>query len=147
MVQQSKGGAPMAGCRFNTWPTEGERQAVARRQGVPASPTGLPDPDDPTGAFDSATVTGGNVVLTGWAVDADEAASRIVVVVDGGLAGTWPADRPRPDVATHYPAVGPNRGFHVSIPLPAGTHQVCPVVVGAGPGAWFGPLGCETVVV
>jgi len=147
MVQQSKGGAPMGACRFNTWPTEGERQAVARRQGVGAHPTGVPDPDDPTGSLDHVTVTPSGVAVEGWAVDADEPTSRVLVQVDGTVAGTWPADRERVDVGRSFPAVGPRRGFGVVLQVPAGAHEVCVTVLGAGPGAWVRPLGCRSVLV
>ncbi len=147
MVQQSKGGAPMGSCRFNTWPTEAERQSIARRWGVAAYPTWVPDVDNPTGSLDGATVTQRGVVLEGWAVDADEPSSKVLVAVDGNRAGVFPADVERPDVFRLFPAVGPNRGFRVTVPVPPGRHDVCVAAVGAGPGAWVGMLGCRTVVV
>ena len=148
MVQQSKGGSAMGACQFNVWPLDGERQAVARRWGVTAYAIGLPQLEDPSGSLDSVTVEGSDVVATGWAVDPDRAdPAEVVLVVDRQRATSTAADLPRPDVAQQYRAVGDQRGFSVRASVTPGPHEVCAVVLGAGPGAWAGLLGCSTVTV
>lgn len=146
MVQQSKGGAAMGACRFNVWPLEGERQAVARRWGVSAVPIGFPHHEDPSGSLDSVVVSDSTVVATGWAVDPDRPEpAEVVLVVDRQRANSVLAGEPRPDVAQQYWAVGGNRGFSAQVPLGPGPHEVCAVALGAGPGAWAALLGCRTV--
>ena len=58
---------------------------------------------------------------------------------------TW-ASQSRPDIATVYPASGPNHGFSLSLAATRGAHSVCLYAINTGPGNST-PLGCRTVTV
>lgn len=152
MVQQSKGGAPMGWCRFNVWPTEGERAAAAVRHGVPVVPTGLPSPDDPFGSLDAVVVTRDgvgrptSVEVSGWAIDGDTAGPlRVLVLADGRLRSDLVAAEERPDVAATFARSGGGHGFRSSIDVAPDTRGVCVVAVGTGSGNALQMLGCRVV--
>jgi hypothetical protein len=78
----------------------------------------------PIGHLDSAVLHGASVTLTGWAGDLDTPHNsidvRAVFTPDPGTPGspattTRIAHDPRPDVATAYPALGPNHGFSFTV--------------------------------
>lgn len=85
----------------------------------------------PVGSLDSAARGPGGVRVSGWAVDPTTTAPIDVhVYVDGRGAAVLRADQHRPDVALHYPAHGANHGFSSTVPIAAGTHDVCVYAVG-----------------
>lgn len=152
MVQQSKGGAAMGWCAFNTWPTPGELGGAGARHGVPVVPTGLPHPDHPFGVLDEVTFgrdadgRPSSAELVGWAIDGDTADPlRILIAVDGQLAGEVAADRPRTDVWTSHPRYGERHGFSASVAIPPGARSVCAIAVGVGAGDAVRTLGCRPV--
>ena len=81
----------------------------------------------PTGSVESVVQTVEGLVVTGWALDPDTAASSAVdVAIDGGAPVQTRASLSRTDVAASYPALGALHGYRVVLPdLAAGAHQVC----------------------
>jgi hypothetical protein len=70
----------------------------------------------------------------------------VQMYVDGHAnALTW-ANLARPDVGAAFPAAGPDHGFTLSMPAPAGRHTVCLYAINIGPGA-SSTLGCRVVTV
>ncbi len=151
MVQQSKGGSILGPCRFNTWPTDGERAQVAANRGVGVRPTHLPTPDDPFGHLDVAEVVRhpdgrpAQVHLAGWAIDGDTRDPLAVnVVVDGRPLTILAADRERTDLDAAYPR-GPWHGFDAVLDVPAESQIVCVDALGVASGAGASTLGCTVV--
>ena len=80
----------------------------------------------PIGNFESASVSGGQLTISGWALDPDQAASIPVhVYIDGRWAGASSAAGARPDVERAFPGYGPLHGFSMTIPVTAGQKTVC----------------------
>jgi peptidoglycan hydrolase-like protein with peptidoglycan-binding domain len=107
----------------------------------------FPFPQAPFGTSEVPAYVLGNVVVRGWAIDADtQNPVTVDAVVDGAVASTTAATLPRSDVATSYPEWGGNRGFSLLVPVLEGSHQVCIVARNAAttPGTDT-PLGCATV--
>jgi hypothetical protein len=104
----------------------------------------------PTGSVDSAVQTVEGLVVTGWALDPDTAASSAVdVAIDGGTPVETRANLSRTDVAASYPALGALHGYRVVLPgLAAGTHQLCVTLlnVSGSPGSPTA-IPCTTVTV
>ncbi|EPD86739.1 hypothetical protein E5344_01310 [Microbacterium laevaniformans] len=107
----------------------------------------VPGPPDagnvPIGNFESATVTGTTLVVAGWALDADTTSSIPVHVYVNGVGSITTASVAREDLAAAFPLFGARHGFSLTIPLSAGTSQVCVYAIntsGSNPS-----LGCRTV--
>jgi hypothetical protein len=81
----------------------------------------------PKGSVESVVQTVEGLVVTGWALDPDTAASSAVdVAVDTATPVQARANLSRPDIAATYPDLGALHGFRVVLPdLTAGTHQLC----------------------
>ena len=102
----------------------------------------------PTGSFDLASATATGARVFGWAFDTDISGPvNVQVSVDGAVASTVSANLPRTDVLKAFPAQGANHGFDVTLPLTAGSRNICLTVVNAGPPGLDLALGCKTVVV
>jgi subtilisin family serine protease len=100
----------------------------------------------PTGNFESLTVAGSTVTLTGWTLDPDTTAPIDVhYYVDGAWGGSQRADLARPDVARAYPGTGDLHGFTRAFTASPGTHQVCAYAIDATTSNT--PLGCRSVTV
>ncbi|GCE77689.1 N-acetylmuramoyl-L-alanine amidase [Cellulomonas biazotea] len=100
----------------------------------------------PYGEWDSVTTTGSSLTVSGWAFDPETVVPITVEVrVDGALTSVL-ADRPRPDVAAAYPALGPNHGFTATIPHGPGSPVVCLAAVNVGNGTTVS-LGCRRVTI
>jgi hypothetical protein len=99
----------------------------------------------PMGNIESAVLTDRTVVVSGWALDPDTAASiDIHIYVNGAWGGAHQANVSRPDVARVYPGYGDGHGFSVSLPVPVGTSTIC--VYGINVGAGYNQsIGCRTV--
>lgn len=152
MVQQSKGGDVLGPCRFNVWPGEDERQAVAGAIGADAWPTGLPTPDDAFGHLEVAEVTRGtdgrpaSVRLSGWTIDGDTSDPLSVVVnLDGRPVTFSRADRQRSDVGAAYTRYGASHGFDVEVTVPPTSQIVCLDALGTASGDAATTLGCQIV--
>jgi hypothetical protein len=106
-----------------------------------------PRAGSPRGQLDRATTSTQTVTVAGWTFDPDTTGPVLVqLYVDGTPAAMGWASAPRPDVASAYPAAGPNHGYTVSARAGAGAHQYCVYAVNQGPGSST-TLGCGTVVV
>jgi SpoIID/LytB domain protein len=99
----------------------------------------------PIGNLESAVVSGGRAVLAGWALDPDSSAPAAVHVYVNAGGAAFTADLPRPDVGAAYPGAGSNHGFSMSVPLPAGTSQVCVYAINT-PAPGINPvIGCRAM--
>lgn len=100
---------------------------------------------NPIGHYDSATRTGNDVQLTGWALDPDSAGPvRVHVYVDGAPTLAATADTSRPDIGRIYPAYGDAHGFDVQLTVAPGAHRVCIFAINIGAGTNT-LLGCRSV--
>ena len=100
----------------------------------------------PYGSLDVVKARPGAIDIAGWVIDPDTANPTQVHVYVDGVGVAIVASAPRPDVAAAFPLYGANHGFSTSIPVSAGSHQVCVYsinTVGAGSNQ---TLGCRTVV-
>ena len=103
---------------------------------------------NPFGNFESITTGPGEVAVSGWAIDPDSTNPiNVDVWVDGAFTAKLTANVPRPDVGAAYPTYGPNHGFSGTVPVPAGSHEVCAYALNTGPGTSNKSLGCKTVTV
>jgi hypothetical protein len=104
----------------------------------------------PIGAQEKAVQTPEGLLVTGWSLDPDTAASNgVEVAADGGTPVVVRASLSRSDIAAKYPQTGAAHGYSAVLPdLTAGTHTVCTTAnnVTGSPG---GPrqLPCATVTV
>ncbi len=105
---------------------------------------------NPIGNLEGAAVTAdGNVVASGWALDADTPDPIDVhVYVSGRWGQSVRTLSVRDDVRAAYPGAGATQGWSASFPgLPAGAHSVCAYAINVGPGTTNPLLGCRNVVV
>lgn len=117
----------------------------------PAQPKPQPQPvvnHNPRGAFDAVwSPNPGRVRVSGWTVDDDQPKTPIAIRVWSGgvMLREAMADQNRPDVASAFPAIGPNHGYNVGMNAPSGqTIVVCVKGVNVGQGANTN-LGCKSV--
>jgi Fibronectin type III domain len=116
---------------------------------VPAAFAAPAHAASPLGSLDSVTIAdNGKVDLYGWAADPDVGTSPVRVEFwdNGSYRIATVANRPRPDVGTAYPALGPNHGFLSEIALPDGAHQLCVLVTNLLAGS-DAQVGCKSVTV
>ncbi len=101
---------------------------------------------DPIGSLDSATVAGGTLTMSGWAMDPDfvEGPAGVLLLVDGTWVSSASAALSRPDIATAF-GYGANHGFSVQLPVAAGTHQVCAAMFNSGGGSGAAWMACKSV--
>lgn len=100
---------------------------------------------EPFGAFDLATPSGGELRVAGWAIDPETAAPiEVHVYVDGGGTNLGLSSVERPDVAAYFAGYGPQHGFDRTIALPRDAQRVCAYAVNVGAGA-NRSLGCKNV--
>jgi hypothetical protein len=97
---------------------------------------------NPVGALTSATASGGQVTVAGWASDPDAPAAAVTVHVygDGVGAAILSADRTAAGVAGAH-------AYQGQFAVRAGSHQVCTYAINTGQGTTNPHLGCRTVVV
>ena len=100
----------------------------------------------PIGKIDSVTVQGGRALITGWTFDFSNTGQAIGVVIDlNGKHVAWgPTAVTRSDVNQAWSITGVH-GFSYSIPLAAGTNQLCAYGVNTGAGGGNSALGCRSV--
>lgn len=101
-------------------------------------------PADPLGILESVTRVGSTVQVRGWAIDADTTGSIDTHVYVNGTGQRVVASTPRADLATIWPAYGPNHGLAVDVAAPVGPASVCVYAINVGPGG-SRLLGCRTV--
>lgn len=103
----------------------------------------------PSGDFEALERNeAGQVVVSGWALDPDTAASSSVRVSVGGRdVGTYTASATREDVARSFPGYGAARGFRVGLDLGEGDHRVCVTALDRAGGDAATSLGCRSISV
>jgi hypothetical protein len=102
----------------------------------------------PIGAYESLKRATGstNLVVKGWTLDPDTTAPLSVKVsLDGVAYSTVTAGVARTDIATTYPAFGPNHGISTTVKADGGEHTVCLTAVNVSGGS-NRSLGCKLVI-
>lgn len=122
------------------------------RDPVPGTTTSAVPPADgyraPFGSLDGVSRVPGGVQVSGWTIDPDTTGAVAVhVYVDGRYAGAVSASSSRPDVGAAYPAYGSNRGYATTIPVNAGSREVCAYALDAERRVANPLLGCRRVSV
>lgn len=100
---------------------------------------------NPVGHFDSATVSGGSVVVSGWVADPSTPNDPVTLQVKvGNTTSTVTANATRSDVSLQFPEFGPSHGFRATLEVPPGATQVCVTALNKGAGA-DALLGCKSL--
>jgi uncharacterized protein with LGFP repeats len=105
---------------------------------------------EPIGNVDGVSaVGGGQVEVSGWAVDPDAgpSSSPVHLYVDGQFRTAVTAAGPRPDVAALFPAAGGGHGFTTRLTVGSGTHTVCAYGINVGFGQENPMIACRSVTV
>lgn len=103
------------------------------------------DKNSPVGFVDATGSGPGEITIAGWALDPDTSAPIDVHVYVGNAGYAVKADRPRPDLAPHYPGLGTSHGFEAKVPAQSwGNVNVCVYGINVSAGA-NRLLGCTTV--
>jgi hypothetical protein len=98
---------------------------------------------NPFGSLDGATLTNGQVHVTGWTIDPDTNAPIDAHVYIGGTGfAIGPAAVSRGDVGARYPGYGPQHGFDVTLGPASPGQTVCAYGIDVGPGD-NALLGCR----
>ena len=108
----------------------------------------------PIGSLDYIGGAGSTFIVSGWALDPNDATTSLLVhVYDTAPSGAasvsiLTAGGLRGDVAAAYPGAGPAHGFSAQIPLSGrGTHRICLYAINIGGGTGNTTLGCRPVEV
>ncbi len=92
----------------------------------------FPPPVTPFGGVDATRSALGNLLVTGWAIDADTTSPiTVTATLDGVSVGSTAAALTRDDVAKAYPEYGGAHGFSFAIPAVDGPHRLCVTAVNA----------------
>lgn len=97
----------------------------------------------PIGNFESATVAGDQVTVSGWALDPDTSEPIPVHVYVNSAGFALTADQPRPDVQAAL-GLGPDHGFQATVTIGPGSNRVCVYAINVPTGA-NPTLGCTSV--
>ena len=97
----------------------------------------------PFGSIDALGISGGQLTVSGWAIDPDTTEPTAVHVYVDGVGVAVAADASRPDVAAVY-GLGDRHGYRHTRAVSPGLHTVCLYVIDTGGGA-PASLGCDTV--
>ncbi|TFV87776.1 SpoIID/LytB domain-containing protein [Blastococcus sp. CT_GayMR16] len=101
----------------------------------------------PVGNIETAGISAGEGLLTGWAVDPDTSGSLDVhAYVNGVGSGAFAANGSRPDVGSAFPGAGNAHGFSVRVPLQPGINQICLFAINLPTPGINPQLGCRTLV-
>jgi len=81
----------------------------------------------PFGRIDLFGNDDGWLTLSGWAIDPDVPTKPVTLdlYIDGIRTDSFKADRPRPDLADHFPAAGPDHSFHTHFDIGSGEFLAC----------------------
>lgn len=101
-------------------------------------------PTDPVGSLDVVQRSGGELVVSGWAIDPQTPSPIAVHVYVGGAGYSISADVNRPDLGAVLPMYGPDHGFSATFAAPPPGTTVCVYAINVGPGA-SSSFGCRTV--
>ena len=100
----------------------------------------------PFGNLDVASRSGSTASVAGWAIDPDSVgAVDIHYYVDGAFGGAVRTDQPRTDVGAVFPPYGSGHGYTFSVPVGAGSHQICVYAINVGPPDVNPLLACSVV--
>lgn len=77
------------------------------------------------GHVDSIEAVAGGIRLRGWSVDLTTSAPSWLWVNFNGTGGPYKAEMALSWFDGYYPGSGPNHGFDITVPKPAGTYDVC----------------------
>lgn len=100
---------------------------------------------NPVGFIDSVSSGPGEIKVSGWALDPDSSASISVHAYISGVGYPTVANLPRTDLAAHYPGLGTDHGYVISVPPPTwGNAEVCLYGINIGQGS-NQLIGCTTV--
>ena len=106
----------------------------------------VPD-GSPRGELKDAWGSPQGISLWGWAVDTDRLTEAAVISIRAGSQWyAWRADQDYPAAASLVPGAGENHGWGGTIPVPAGTYNVCVYVGNQGRGHEIA-LGCRVITV
>lgn len=84
----------------------------------------------PFGWIDGVTAVGTQVTASGWTIDGHTSnAIKVFVSVDGGPGVPFAANIAYPGLGGSFPGSGDNHGFSATVPVTAGTHNVCVIAV------------------
>lgn len=105
----------------------------------PLQMTSRPSPSftggSPIGAVDQIQRVPGGVAVSGWALDPDVADAVDVHVYVGQAGVATRASIQRSDIGLAYPAYGPDHGYSVTVPVTAGSYDVCAYAINVGTGS------------
>ncbi|MGI8667123.1 MAG: fibronectin type III domain-containing protein [Jatrophihabitans sp.] len=99
------------------------------------------------GLTPTATVSGPQVTITGYAFDRDDLLTpeRVSVYQQGSLEATTTTTVPRPDINARYGIAG-THGWSATFTVPDGQHTFCAYAINAGPAGANAGIGCLVVV-
>ncbi|MCB0995768.1 MAG: hypothetical protein KDB21_11790, partial [Acidimicrobiales bacterium] len=105
-------------------------------------------PVAPLGNLEALTSADEQIVVEGWAGHPDGTPGATVTIrVDGALAATTTADRPRGDVHAAKPQLHTHTGFAAVVPTNPGGHEVCIRALNLDPARPDLDLGCHQLEV
>lgn len=91
--------------------------------------------NSPVGAIEHASQVPTGILLSGYAIDFNTTAPIAVhIYADNKFVAGAIASIARPDLASRYPAAGPNHGFQLILPIHSGSHLVCVYGLNSGLG-------------
>ncbi len=77
------------------------------------------------GSIDVVALQGRSLRVAGWALDPNAGAPLLIrVFLNGQLAFSGNADRPRPDLEPFFPGIGPNHGYDVTFAIAPGQYSI-----------------------
>lgn len=115
-------------------------------QGLGCRTVTVRDVHSPAGNFEGVGPVAGGILVRGWALDPDTAASIYLWVTVDGVGRHVYANYDRPDIGRAFPAYGSAHGFRTTVSASAGTHRVCATASNVGAGA-HKDLGCRSVTI
>ena len=100
----------------------------------------------PFGTLEKAARLPSGAAVSGWAIDPDTTGPIDVHFwADGRYVGQLRADGRRADVGDAYPGFTAAHGFDGTVPVPAGTQQICAYAINVGSGSVNPGLGCASL--
>jgi len=110
-------------------------------------PGAVSSTSSPVGYLDAVRTTANVATFFGWALDRDSAGAAPMLFIVDGVWSIQYAGNSRPDIGVLFPAVGPNHGFAVTMPLATGAHTMCLVIGDLVGGNSSTNLGCRTFTI
>jgi len=99
---------------------------------------------NPIGSLESVRRAGGEITVTGWALDPDTFGPVGIHIYIGDDGHARMADNvARNDVARLYPGYGSDHGYHYTFPAASGSTEVCVYAINRSHGTGNPLLGCS----